>query len=375
MRAVIKWLSATVRGVGSVVSSSASFSLVTPPVIISQSPMPTNQIAIYQTNLTLSVAALAPGQYNGFPLHYQWQFNGTNIAAATSSNYSFAVSESGTYSVLVSNVVGGASTTWQVTMTYEGSIFANIMTRTNGRSGFMWSGFVYGQTNATGFTWLTNGFLTGLRGASAISPANELGGSQVPGTALTRRHVYIRGHGHSAGGLPNMVSTNLGFIGKKYWFIGTNNIAVSATIADNRVCDPSNGEDWTILFLSSDLPAEVEPMRCIMDGTWTVTNAATPGNIWNKLPPLPPWPIFGTCQHNQLSGSDWGYSIFDNHDIHQGGDSGSPNMLLLTNEVVFLSGRTTSGITSLMLSNLNAMTLSAGLSTNSYQPQFVDLSG
>jgi hypothetical protein len=50
-------------------------------------------------------------------------------------------------------------------------------------------------------------------------------------------------------------------------------------------------------------------------------------------------------------------------------------MLLLTNEVVFLSGRTTWGITSLMLSNLNTMTISAGLSTNSYQPQFVDLSG
>jgi hypothetical protein len=58
-----------------------------------------------------------------------------------------------------------------------------------------------------------------------------------------------------------------------------------------------------------------------------------------------------------------------------GGDSGSPNMLRLTNEVVFLSGRSTTGVSSLMLSNINAMTLSAGISTNDYQPQFVDLSG
>jgi hypothetical protein len=360
-------------GTGSIASSNASLTLVTPPVIVSQSPMPTNQVGIYQSNLTLSVTATAPGQSNGFPLHFQWQFNGTNIGA-NSNSYSFAVGNSGAYSVVVTNLAGSVtSLVWQVTMTYAGSIFENIMTRTNGRSGFIWSGFVYGRTNATGFTWLTNGFLTGLRGVSAISPANELGGSQVPGTALTRRHVYIRGH--DAGGVANMISTNLGFIGKKYWFIGTNNVAVSATIADNRICDPSNGEDWTILFLSTDLPAEVEPMRCIMNGTWTATNAATPGNIWNKLPASPPWPIFGTCQHNQLSGSDWGYSIFDNHDIHIGGDSGSPNMLLLTNEVVFLSGRTTWGISSLMLSNLNAMTISAGLSTNNYQPQFVDLSG
>ncbi len=359
-------------GAGSVFSSNAVFQLVSPPVIASQS-MPTNLTLIYLTNVTLSVVATAPGQFTSFPLSYQWEHNGSNIAFATSSNYAFRVSEPGTYSVFVSNVAGGTSASWQVTITYDGSGFANIMARTNGSIGFNWAGFVYGQTNATGFTWLTNGFLTGLRGASAISPANELEGSTFPGTALTRRHVYIRGHG--ADGVLYTITTNLSFIGKKYWFIGTNNVAIPATIADNRVCYAANGEDWTILFLSSDLPAEVEPMRCIMDGTRTPTNAATPGNIWNKLPPLPPWPIFGTCQHNQLSGGDWGYSIFDNHDIHTPGDSGSPNMLLLTNEVVLLSGRATTGISSLLLSNLNAMTLSAGLSTNSYHPKFVDLSG
>jgi hypothetical protein len=84
-------------GMGSIVSSNANLNLVTPPVITSQTP-PTNQIltnktvtglGTFTTNviLTLRVTATAPAQANGFPLSYQWQFDGTNIPGATSSNY------------------------------------------------------------------------------------------------------------------------------------------------------------------------------------------------------------------------------------------------------------------------------------------------
>src|SRR5207249_6623871 len=61
---------------GSISSSNVTFTLVTPPVITSQT-LPTNQTAIFRENLTLSVAVTAPGQEK-FPLHYQWSFNGTN---------------------------------------------------------------------------------------------------------------------------------------------------------------------------------------------------------------------------------------------------------------------------------------------------------
>ena len=74
-------------GMGSIVSSNATLYVVTPPGITSQTP-PTNQIVIYLTNVTLSVAATAPGEDNGFPLSYQWQFDGTNIRG-TQSNYTF----------------------------------------------------------------------------------------------------------------------------------------------------------------------------------------------------------------------------------------------------------------------------------------------
>lgn len=113
-------------GMGSIVSSNANFYFVTPPVIISQSPMPTNQVAIYLTNLVLSVVATAPGTNNGFPLSYQWQFNGTNIAGATAASYTVHATANsfGTYSVLVSNAAGSTNAAWQVTVYYPGLLIS-----------------------------------------------------------------------------------------------------------------------------------------------------------------------------------------------------------------------------------------------------------
>ncbi len=104
---------------GSLVSSNANLYLVTAPVINSQS-FPTNQTVLYQTSLSFSVSASAPGQTNGFPLSYQWQLNGTNISGATSATYTFAVGNSGMYSVIVSNAAGSATVSWQVNVVYPG---------------------------------------------------------------------------------------------------------------------------------------------------------------------------------------------------------------------------------------------------------------
>jgi hypothetical protein len=105
-------------GMGSLVSSNANLYLVTPPVITSQS-QPTNIVCIYGNNVAFSVLATAPGQTNGFPLSYQWQFNGTNISAPNSNSYSFFADDnsSGNYSVTVANGAGSASASWQVTVT------------------------------------------------------------------------------------------------------------------------------------------------------------------------------------------------------------------------------------------------------------------
>ncbi len=120
--------------IGSIASPNVHLYLVTPPVIASQS-LPTNQFVLYQSSLTLSVAASAPGQFSGFPLSYQWQLNGTNISGATSSNYTFAAVNSGTYSVLVANAVGSTSVVWHVTVEYPGGVIS-------------WGSDAYGQLDA-----------------------------------------------------------------------------------------------------------------------------------------------------------------------------------------------------------------------------------
>ncbi len=108
---------------GNVVSSNANLSLVTPPTITSES-LPTNQSVFLGGNLTFSIGATGTGQFDGFPLSYQWQFNGANIGGATSTNYTLTATNSGTLSVVVSNPAGSTNVSWQVTVYFPGSLVA-----------------------------------------------------------------------------------------------------------------------------------------------------------------------------------------------------------------------------------------------------------
>jgi hypothetical protein len=104
-------------GMGSIVSSNATLYLIAPPVIIWQS-QPTNVVCIYGNHLAFAATATAPGQSNGFPLSYQWKFNGTNISGANTNSYDFFVTNSsGTYSLVVANAAGSTNASWQVTVT------------------------------------------------------------------------------------------------------------------------------------------------------------------------------------------------------------------------------------------------------------------
>ena len=109
---------------GTLTSSNAYFHLVTPPVITSLTQPLLQQYPVFQTNLSLSVTATAPGQANGFPLHYQWQVNGSALFGQTSSNYTFTANSSGIYSVIVSNAVGSTNVTWLVQVLTQGNVSA-----------------------------------------------------------------------------------------------------------------------------------------------------------------------------------------------------------------------------------------------------------
>ncbi|HEY5041374.1 MAG TPA: hypothetical protein VIK53_05170, partial [Verrucomicrobiae bacterium] len=105
-------------GMGSLVSSNASLTVVTPPVFTYQSS-PTNIVTIYGKNISLSGTANAPGTTNGFPISYHWQLNGTNITGATTSAYSFFINDTnaGLYTLVAQNAAGSASVSWQTALT------------------------------------------------------------------------------------------------------------------------------------------------------------------------------------------------------------------------------------------------------------------
>ena len=113
---------------GSITSSIAIFTLVTPPVLTAWTT-PTNVLTFYNSYLTFSVTAGASGQSNGFPISYQWQFDGTNISYATScfansSSYAFSALVSGVYSVIITNKAGSTNVSWNVTVLFPGNAWA-----------------------------------------------------------------------------------------------------------------------------------------------------------------------------------------------------------------------------------------------------------
>jgi hypothetical protein len=85
--------------------SAATLGKCATPVAPSIVQQPTNQTVLAGLTVTMSVSATGTR-----PLFYQWQFNGTNLAAATNSALALTnvlVAQAGNYSVTVSNA-GGA---------------------------------------------------------------------------------------------------------------------------------------------------------------------------------------------------------------------------------------------------------------------------
>ena len=118
---------------GSVTSDVASFTLVTQPQVTSMLPTApsTNWIA---TSLNLSVTATDADPMD-YPLSYQWQFNGTNIAGATSSSYLINIynllgkltyngAQEGIYTLVISNAAGSTNITWDVRLALPGMVVA-----------------------------------------------------------------------------------------------------------------------------------------------------------------------------------------------------------------------------------------------------------
>jgi alpha-tubulin suppressor-like RCC1 family protein len=100
------------NALGSVQSSGAVLTVISPPFITSQSP---DRTVGAGADVTLAVSAGGTP-----PLSYQWSFNGTNLPGKTFSAFSFSnvqPSDSGIYSLRVINVYGSAQADIRLTVT------------------------------------------------------------------------------------------------------------------------------------------------------------------------------------------------------------------------------------------------------------------
>jgi len=244
-------------------------------------------------------------------------------------------------------------------------IWTNFIAHTNGRSMRVWAE----RTHPVGwpkvrptFSWNTNSLLWGLQGMTALSPcwAGEGHYGQVPLTALTRRHAYTRGHGMGPDGF------NTSFAGRKAWFVAADNsmveMQIARTVVRTRAGTNQIRGDYSIMLFDRDLPEKIETMRVARPEEVQKFYAAPPqGGV--------PRPIFETEQGGYVSTGVAPLTV----NTWKGGDSGSPNMLLLPGELVFYSGRSTSGPNQAMQEDMAELCRLEKLDPAKYQMRWVDL--
>lgn len=247
----------------------------------------------------------------------------------------------------------------------------HLYANTNGRvmEFYVTNGFT-GPTTAPVTERNTNCLIYGAQGFTAITVHNtmtgaEAGFGQIQGTALTKRHVIIRGH--SSGALGTIV-TNAGV--KLWWVTSNNTSVVRTTIAHFGFGSPdalvSPYRDYNLLLLDADLPDTIEPVSVISYADFT-----------NYLPLTNRNHIFYSCQHNMISTSVGSLPGFG-HNSYVGGDSGAGDFVLLPHDsrrfrLALYGIRSGSRWYDDMTASLNALTVWAGLNTNNYQPDFVNL--
>jgi len=154
--------------------------------------------------------------------------------------------------------------------------------------------------------------------------------------------------------------------GGKVWFLTRNN-----SIAETRILRyvvrtrETSARDYTLFLFDTDLPPSIEPMRVVAASE---IFAVPPCKYWS-FPGVPPL-LLKTEQGGNVSAEVPGFTV----DTMKAGDSGSPNMLPLPGELVFLDGRTTSGPSAQMQADMDELCRLEGLDPAKYQLQYPNLS-
>lgn len=257
------------------------------------------------------------------------------------------------------------------------TVITNIYAHTNGRIAELYSTNTWtGRTSAPVTIRATNNLIYGAVGFTAFTVHNSFTSNdtdsrntfgQIQGTAVTPRHVIVRGHGFGATG--NVVASYWSNNANYVYFVASNNASVvrqvHATLGVDVECCAGQG-DYTVIQLTADLPASIEPLQVIYDTNYLAyfpyTNSAF----------LP----FYACQHN-LSTALTGLLGF-NHNNWVGGDSGAANYVLLPHAerrfaLALFSIRSGSMINGNIQAAINTLCTFGGLSPSSYVMQPIDL--
>lgn len=238
-------------------------------------------------------------------------------------------------------------------------VWTNFIAQTNGKSSLMWSTRRHPLTwpfSAPVVRWNTNCLIYGFKGFTAISPCWEGEGAsgQVPITLITPRHGYARGHGMGPDGMRTT------FNGKRVWFVARDNTMVQARIA-GAVVRYKAGLDYTIFLFNEDVPNVIQPMA--------VMSAQQMSWHYPWLTGMPPL-VLQTEQEGRVSVDLPGFKL----PVFKGGDSGSPDMVPIGNELALIRGRTTSAPSAEMQADIDELCRLAKLDPKCYQLRWVDVS-
>ncbi len=224
-----------------------------PPFIVSQ---PANQSVPSGASATFSVVAGGTA-----PLSYQWQVNGTNLAAATSTSLTLTnvqTTQAGSYSVVVSNLYGSTNSS-------GASLTVNVLSCVPAPSGLVawWAG----QSNAFDSLGVNNGTLQGAAGygpgevGTAFSFNPSSGTMIVPDSPSLRLTNQLTLEAWINTQRTNSSAPDQGIIGKIGGAAGNNGYSI--TLSGNTLLGLFNtpGQAWPGNVVSS-------PPLPIVLGTW-----------------------------------------------------------------------------------------------------------
>jgi hypothetical protein len=248
--------------------------------------------------------------------------------------------------------------------------WTNYLAKTNGAQFELWSKYILPAgwpTHYAGMPDLQRAddcLVHGAVGLTALCQCHTGQGyrGQVPMIAITRRHLYSRGHGMGV-----EFSTNVPVLFNyrtKLYFCTADNKVIEA-VSTNKLVYYGGGYDFSIIALTADLPPDIVPVRCINPAVFGPSPCAFPDKMFS------PEPMISTRQNGRL---DCGWRSGHNEPI-RGGDSGSPGFLWIGNELFFSFAISGSGpVVPKVQEGVDKLTRLLGLPTSKYQIQYLDVS-